>query len=199
MKLVVVLSSLSIVDDDERSFTDDNCYIHHVRPNDYNCDLLLIVTEITSSELDPNSTTSSDEAETYIMPVDKKILTTYVPYFDSLLSEDNNWFFYTSTDGQESQTKPAIEIKIKKHEEFADFIKAIYGENLDLDEYNCVDFLYVIDFLSVEFCKKDFENFVKENLTFANTIELLKINKLEDEVGEFYKKNKEFTIFVLKE
>ena len=105
MKLDLDLSSLSIANDVERSFTDDNHYIHHARPNDYNCDLLLIVTEITSSETDLNSTTSSEEAETYIMPVDKKILTTYIPFFDSLLSEDNNWFFYTSTDGQESQTK----------------------------------------------------------------------------------------------
>ena len=116
MKLDLDLSSLIIADDDERSFTDDDYYIRHVRPNDYNCDLLLIVTEMQSSEPDLNTTTSEEEPDsvslgTFIIPADKKILTTYIPYFDSLLSDDNNWFFYTSTDGQ---TKPAIEIKMTR-------------------------------------------------------------------------------------
>ena len=68
----------------------------------------------------------------------------------------------------------------------------IYDQNLDLTRENCIDMYHIVDYLSVESVLEEVQNFVKENLTFENTIDLMTLmgDKLENEIVEFYENNK---------
>ena len=157
------------------SFKSNDHTVFHVRPNDYRCDLLLLAS-------------NEDKTREIIIPVDKCILETNVPYFKNMFSNGSNWL-----ESKDSECLvPTIKLQLEKPEALGQFIKAIYDRNLDLNVENCVDIYHIIDYLSVESCLKDVEDYVKQNLTFENTIDLMMLmrGKLENEIEKFYEENK---------
>ena len=151
MKLDSKLSSLT--------FKSDKYTVFHVRENDYKTDLSLLVS-------------NPDKSYCLLIPTDTNVLKENIPYFASMLSEDSNWEeskIKIQVDDDISKSAPILEITVPEPCYFALYLKAVYDKNLVLTKNNCAGFLQIIDFLSVESCLKDVENFVKENLTFENT------------------------------
>ena len=57
-------------------YHNDSFKVHHVRPNDASCDLLLLV---------------SNETEKILIPCDKLILMKNIPFFEAMFSDSSNW------------------------------------------------------------------------------------------------------------
>ena len=178
MKIKPNLSSLSFKSEDYEVF--------HVRPNDYRCDLLLLAS-------------NENKSKELLIPVDKCVLEENIPYFKNMLSKDSNWFETKVIANHLSQTLikhneilvPTIKMHLDKPAVLGKVIKGIYDKDLEITKENCIDMYHMIDYLSVECCLEDVEKFVKENLTFENTIDLMMLmgDRLDSEIEDFYKNN----------
>ena len=73
---------------------------------------------------------------------------------------------------------------------FAKFLKSLYNEWMDINEANCIDYYRVVDYLQDDKSLDRIVNFISQNITFENSIDLLQLtNKFDESIEQFYGKN----------
>ena len=93
--------------------------VYHVTKNDYYCDLHIIASY-------------PDQEEKYLIPVHKQFMIENLNYFKNMFNSESNW---EETKSKNNEKAHVINIEVPDPEEFAEYIKAIYDEDLDINSF----------------------------------------------------------------
>ena len=182
------------------SYKSDEYDVYHVKDHDYYCDLHILAC-------------TPDEQVQILIPVDKIFMIDNLTYFENMFKLGSNWEEGHSDDGDkikaETDNKNTNSVSTCstaiKPEKFpaqlttiivpsplllGEYIKSVYNESLEINPQNCADFHYIADFLQDEGLLYQIENYVKKNITFENSIDLMgQSNKFEKVIKKYYTEN----------
>ena len=142
-----------------------------------------------------------------LIPTDRIFLTKNIPFFEAMFRESSNWIEgnddmddikwddqkvvkVQKADGNYLLAKKVLLPNPMQPETFAKYMKSLYDKNLDIDRFNCVDFYRVIDYFQDKRTLEVIIQFIKNNITFGNSIALMNMSNLfDDQVEAHYVRN----------
>ena len=197
------------------TYKNDAYNVNHIRENDYNCDLHILVCPIdqniyseTNGQEQGSSSTILDKSanssfksfsKTILVPVDRNVLIENLNYFKGMFREGSNWIEGIDRDGASAEKKQKfdpdakiIKIHMPKPELFIKYLESVYTKCLNITKDNCIDFHYIADYLQDEEMLTKICDFISKNLSYSNVVDILLANtdKFKNAIGQFFAKNK---------
>ena len=161
-------------------FKSDKYEVYHVKETDYNCDLHIIGS-------------TPGKKNQLLIPVDKNFMIKNLKYFENMFKAESNWEENKHDINSSSIQAQVANIEVSDPEYLGEYIKSMYTGKLDIDNGNCADFYAIADFFQDESLIQEISDFIKNNITFINSIKLINYSdKFENEIEKFYESNDNF-------
>ena len=151
--------------------------VHHIQPKDHNCDLHIIA-----------KSPDKPSKDALLIPVDKKFMIKNMAYFKNMFNSESNWEECKSV---KSKVPFVTHIEVAKPLSLVSYMRSMYSGELEITKKNLADFHYIADYFQDDVLLPKIDQFVKENIDFINSIDLINYSdKFENEIEKFYSENK---------